>query len=172
MSVSAEDFRLAMRRLGGAVTIVSVSDGQQHAGLTATAVTSLSAEPPRLLACINQQGTTFETLSRGRRLAINVLAKQHVALAMRFAGIDGTPETERFDGPGWLDTDLGVKRLEDALVSFVCEVDSIVDVGSHGIVIGNIKDIHLSAEISAGSFDDPLCYLDGNWQTYASLETS
>ena len=60
--VTADAFKQGMRRLGGAVTIVSVAHDNIWAGLTATAVTSLSSSPPRLLACINQQGATFETV--------------------------------------------------------------------------------------------------------------
>ena len=83
MDVTADDFRQGMRRLGGAVSIVTAANGEAWAGLTATAVTSLSAEPPRLLACVNQQGATYDTLSKGRKMAINVLGVKHKALAMR-----------------------------------------------------------------------------------------
>lgn len=159
MAVSTEDFLQGMRRLGGAVTIVSVADGDTWAGLTATAVTSLSAEPPRLLACINRAGASFETLSRGRKLAVNVLGLEHQSLAMRFAGMDGVAETSRFDMGHWQVGALGVPYLADALVSFECEVSSILDAGSHGIVIGDISAVHTSKNET----QRPLFYMDGKW---------
>ncbi len=165
MPVSADEFRNGMRRLGGAVNIVTAADGDIWAGLTATAVTSLSAEPPRLLACINRQGVTYDIVSKGRTLGVNVLGRQHQALAMRFAGLNGEPETERFNDGEWLTSVSGAPLLESALVSFDCSVESILDAGSHAIVIGNIETIR-AADIDVA---DPLCYIDGNWATLTPI---
>ncbi|WP_417450837.1 flavin reductase family protein [Kordiimonas sp.] len=165
MPVSAEEFRQGMRRLGGAVNIVTAADGDVWAGLTATAVTSLSAEPPRLLACINRQGGTYDIVSRGRTLAVNVLGSAHKDLAMRFAGLSGEPETERFSDGDWETAVTGAPLLRDALVGFDCRVESILDAGSHAIVIGNIEAVRsLSDQVAA-----PLCYMDGKWATLAPL---
>lgn len=163
MSVSAEEFKQGMRRLGGAVNIVTASHEGTWSGLTATAVTSLSAEPPRLLACVNRQGATYDIISKGRTLGINVLGVQHRDLAMRFAGMSDEPETERFGGDQWTAGVTGAPLLSDALVCFDCEVENIMDVGSHGIVIGNIRDVRVP---HAGPVS-PLCYIDGEW---ASLD--
>jgi flavin reductase (DIM6/NTAB) family NADH-FMN oxidoreductase RutF len=165
VAVTAEEFRQGMRRLGGAVNIVTASDGTVWAGLTATAVTSLSAEPPKLLACINRQGVTYDIVSRGRTLAVNVLGCKHQALAMRFAGLSGEPETERFKDGDWAPGVTGAPLLADALVGFDCRVESILDAGSHAIVIGNIEAIH----VAPGMADDPLCYIDGKWATLTTL---
>lgn len=164
MTVSVDEFKQGMRHLGGAVTIVTTRRGEVVAGLTATAVTSLSASPPRLLACINRAGMTYETLSGGRTLCVNVLGCDHQALAERFAGLDGTPETERFTTVDWYALATGAPALTGALVSFDCRVESVLDVGSHGIVIGNI--VHVSAPDPK---QDPLCYKGGLWQTLTPL---
>lgn len=167
MPINVDEFCQGMRRLGGAVNIVTAADGDVWAGLTATAVTSLSAEPPRLLACINRQGLTFETLSHGRVMGVNVLGAAHKELAMRFAGLDGVEETDRFEGSDlWSSAETGAPLLKDALVSFDCSVESILDAGSHGIVIGNIEAVRMGD----GALADPLCYLDGRWMTMAPLD--
>jgi len=155
-----------MRRLGGAVNIVTASDGAVWAGLTATAVTSLSAEPPRLLACINRQGVTYDIVSRGRTLAVNVLGCKHEPLAMRFAGLSGEPETERFKDGNWVQGVTGAPLLDDALVGFDCRVESILDAGSHAIVIGNIE----AVRIGASDVGNPLCYIDGQWSTLTPID--
>lgn len=165
MAISIEDFKQGMRRLGGAVNIVTAADGAIWSGLTATAVTSLSAEPPRLLACINRQGVTFDTLSRGRSMGINVLGAEHQELAMRFAGMAGEAETDRFTDGGWFADTSGAPLLEGALVAFDCVVESILDAGSHGIVIGNIVAVHTSGD----DIKPPLFYLDGGWGTISTL---
>lgn len=165
MTITADEFRLGMRRLGGAVNIVTTAHEGIYAGLTATAVTSLSAEPPKLLACINRAGSTYEIISKGRCLGVNVLGVQHKDMAMLFAGMDGTPETDRFANGDWHVGKGGAPLLKDALVSFDCEVDSILDAGSHAIVIGAIA----SVKLPNGNDQSPLCYLDGEWMTMTPL---
>lgn len=166
MTVSAEEFKQGMRRLGGAVNIVTASHEGTWSGLTATAVTSLSAEPPRLLACVNRQGATYDIISRGRTLGVNVLGTQHKDLAMRFAGMDDEPETGRFNGSRWHAGLSGAPLLDDALVCFDCEVENIMDVGSHGIVIGNVRNVEIPNQ---GGFS-PLFYGDGKWASLNFLE--
>ncbi len=166
MTISVDQFKQGMRKLGGAVNIVTSSHGGVRAGLTATAVTSLSADPPRLLACVNRQGATYDIISRGRTLAVNVLGVQHKELAMQFAGMNGMAETERFDDGQWTSSGEGAPILSSALVSFDCEVDSIMDVGSHGIVIGNIR----SVIVPEGDSYSPLCYADGTWAKLEIIE--
>ncbi len=168
MPIAPDLFRQGMRRLGGAVTIVSTAHDDVRAGLTATAVTSLSAEPPRLLACINRQGGTYDIISRSRCLAVNVLGTDFKQLAMRFAGLDGEPETERFSEGIWFEAATGAPLLKGALVGFDCSVESILDAGSHAIVIGNIEAVNMP-EASAENLDDPLCYINGDWATLQVL---
>ncbi len=164
MSVTEDDFKQGMRRLGGAVNIVTTSSGDVWAGLTATAICSLSISPPRLLACVNRLGATYEKLSKGRNMCVNVLAVSHEELALKFAGLEGTTETERFEDGLWLAGKSGAPRLKGALASFDCEIESILDSGSHGIVIGRIIDVNLSSsDMSA-----PLFYMDG---TFTSLKS-
>lgn len=165
MSITIDEFKQGMRRLGGAVNIVTAASGEIWAGLTATAVTSLSAEPPRILACINRQGVTYDIVSKGRTLGVNVLGVNHQSLAMRFAGMNGEEETERFDDGEWFTNHSGAPLLKGALVSFDCTVESILDAGSHAIVIGNIEGVTLEDGKSA----DPLCYMDGDWGTFSKL---
>jgi len=161
MDVSQDRFKQGMRRLGGAVTLVTSAHEGVFAGLTATAVTSLSADPPRLLACVNRAGITYETISRGRCIAINVLGAQDKRLAERFAGMDGEIETDRFLEGVWETSITGAPMYTGALASFDCEIESILDAGSHAIVIGSIQEIRLGA----GENDTPLCYIDGDWAT-------
>jgi flavin reductase (DIM6/NTAB) family NADH-FMN oxidoreductase RutF len=166
MSITADEFKQGMRRLGGAVNIVTSAYDGVFAGLTATAVTSLSAEPARLLACINRAGITYETISKGRCMAVNVLGKEHKELAMRFAGLDGEPETDRFNAGDWITGETGAPMFGNALVSFGCEVESILDAGSHGIVIGRIAEVQVSEEETS----EPLCYIDGRWTTMTPID--
>ncbi|WP_262696280.1 flavin reductase family protein [Kordiimonas aquimaris] len=165
MSISADEFKKGMRRLAGAVNIVTTTDGSVKAGLTATAVTSLSAEPPRILVCVNRAGVTYETIIRGRTLGVSILSMQHKELAMQFAGMTNLSETDRFEKGAWMTDVTGAPLLKNALASFDCDVEDTMNVGSHCIVIGNIRAVHTSGDAEAS----PLCYADGTWTTLSPL---
>lgn len=153
MSVSPEDFRVGMRQLGGAVNVITTHHGDQSYGLTATAVCSVTAEPPRLLACVNKTGVTFKSIAESGSLVINTLCAEHKALAEVFAGMSGNAEDDRFYIGNW-DHSHGIPVLADALVSFRCEVSDIQDVGTHGIILADIKAI-------VPGKGEPLFYFDG-----------
>ena len=158
-SLPLDDFRLAMRRLVGAVSIVTTLDGDAPAGLTATAVTSFSAEPARLLACINLKGTTFRAIAESRRMAINLLAHRHEDLAKQFGGAPVSHD-ERFGMARWGTLTTGAPVLMDALAVFDCVVDEMMVAHSHAVIIGEIKAVLLSPRN-----DEPLLYADGQFTT-------
>lgn len=153
------DFRLAMRRLAGAVCIVGTTDGQRPTGLTATAVTALSAEPARLLACINLKGSTFRSIADSRRMSVNLLALHHADLATRFGGA-GPGAGELFEPGCWDTLTTGAPILRDALVSFDCVVDEMMVAHSHAVMIGEIKSVQMHPGRHA-----PLLYADGRYTT-------
>ncbi|QCI66594.1 flavin reductase family protein [Phreatobacter stygius] len=160
-AVGLAEFRAGMRALPGAVMVLTTADGGQRSGLTATAVCSLSAEPPRLLACVNKRGQTFQMMHRARRLAVNVLAEHHHALAECFAGFDRTVD-DRFMLGRWREVELGrLPVLDDAVVAFECDIAEIICAVSHGLVIADITAIHVAADAR------PLLYADGRFAALA-----
>lgn len=157
--VAIEHFRRGMRRLTGAVNLVTTAhEGKLH-GLTATAVSSLSGQPPRVLACVNVVGTTFQYILQSRRMGINVLGYRHLELARRFANMTDIGPADRFSDAHWISPHSGAPVLSDALVAFDCIVDEIFVTPSHGVIIGEIK------HVSFGPEGDPLLYNDGNFTT-------
>ena len=115
--VASTDFKQAMRYLAGAVTIVTTGSGEERRGLTATAVCSLSADPPRVIACINRNGITYEMISKSRKLGINILSAAHQTLAMRFAGMMDIGDVDRFGEGKWRTLSTGAPILDDALTA-------------------------------------------------------
>ena len=134
-AVGAEDFRRGMRRLAAGVTIVASAHGGERSGLTATAVTSLTAEPPQLLVCVNRSTAAHEQIRKGEALCVNALALEHRALAERFAGIGGIHGPGRFEAGSWTTLATGAPVLADALAAFDCVVVDAVDVATHTIFI-------------------------------------
>lgn len=82
---------------------------------------------------------------QSRHFTINILAQQHVDLAMVFAGLSGDESADRFESGDWQIGANGAPRLEDSLVSLECEIDSAMNRGTHRIYIGKVVDVHESA---------------------------
>lgn len=159
--VSAQDFRLGMRRLAGACAIVTT--GARHegrtswAGLTATAIASVSADPPRLLVCVNRNVWAHGQIAAGGSVGINVLGKSSEQLAMRFAGGKCAPH-EKFAEGRWLTSVTGAPLLADAIAAFDCHVAEIVAASSHDIFICDVLAVRAAAEA-----EQPLIYFNGGF---------
>ena len=155
-AVALTDFRLGMSRLASGVSVVATGSADDPAtwrGMTATAVSSLCAEPPSLVACINRGTGTYRELRQNSLFSVNLLSSQDVGLAQTFAGED-VFGAERFAPGAW---DLGTLRipvLATALASFECRVSESVDYGTHSLLIGAIASIRWMDETSSG----PLIY--------------
>ena len=79
-TVGADEFRTAMRRLAAGVSIISAPSPKGPLGITATAVTSLTAEPPSLLCCVNKNLLVGDAIRSMGRYAVNVLGQEHWTL--------------------------------------------------------------------------------------------
>lgn len=161
-SVSADTFKEAMRRLAAGVTIVTTRHGEVRGGLTATAVCSLSVDPPQLLVCVNRTAAAHVLIAEGENLCVNLLAHRHRDLAARFAGQTGILGADRFAAGRWGELKTGAPVLEDALASFDCVVTEKVPASTHTIFIGRVVDVHLRSN------GRPLLYAGG---AYAMART-
>lgn len=155
-------FKAGMRQLVGGVTAIATALDGRKTGLTATAVCSVSAEPPRLLVCVNCRGETYEMIGASRAFSVNILAREHETLAKRFAGLLPLEQGDKFADGVWESAATGAPMLQDALASFDCRVSMIMDTGSHGVVIGDIQHVRVR---DGGS---PLLYSAGEFTTTAA----
>jgi flavin reductase (NADH)/flavin reductase len=96
MTISRDVFRTGMRHLAAGVCVITTSaHGGGRFGLTATAVCSVSADPPTLLVCLNNSTTTCKEILESGRFAVNVLAGHDQEIAQVFAS--PLPPEERFN---------------------------------------------------------------------------
>lgn len=149
----AGDFRAAMRRLASTVCILTTRAGGQRRGMTATAVMSLSVDPPSLAVSINRSASINGLLQAGEAFAVNLLAEAHDPLAMRFAG--GAPPDARFDGLDWKDDNWGAPHLPEAAASLACVVEARFEHATHTLVVGGVREVRLSGRTS------PLLFANG-----------
>lgn len=131
--VSARDpgrFLEGMRQLASGVCIIATRHEDRRYGLTATAVCSLSTEPPALLVCINHSAEAHAAIHASRFLSVHVLSEEHVDVARRFATAKGEAKFE--DAP-WAEHESGMPHLVGALASFDCCVDAIWECETHSV---------------------------------------
>ncbi|HSI41434.1 MAG TPA: flavin reductase family protein [Xanthobacteraceae bacterium] len=157
----AETFRQAMRQFAGGVAIVTAGTGADRTGLTATAITSLSAEPSALVVCVNRSASAWPLILREQAFGVNLLAVGHVGLAKRFAGVDGVKGAARYEQGLWTRLETGVPVLADALAAFDCAVEEVFERHSHAVLIGRVRAVH------AGLPGDPLLYWQGGYRSLA-----
>ena len=139
-------FRAAMRQLAGAVSVITTGEGANRSGLTATAVTSLSVDPPTVMVCVNLTSSTLPILKSEQRFAINLLNQSQQAIADRFAGRTGLKGAARYGEDGWTRLSTGAPALEGALAVIDTELEEVIERHSHAILIGRVKAVILSPD--------------------------
>jgi flavin reductase (DIM6/NTAB) family NADH-FMN oxidoreductase RutF len=140
-------FRSVMRRVAGGVSIITAGRDDDITGMTVTSLTSLSANPPRLLVSINRQASSFALIERYRLFGISILNadQQHLADHFSNARLKGK---QRFEGTTWSAGSTGVPLLGKALAAVECQVEEIIERHSHGIIVGRLLSMDLSHRLS------------------------
>lgn len=147
--ISIPEFRNGMSLLVGAVNVITTDGAAGLAGFTASAVCSVTDQPPTLLVCMNRSSFAHRFFVENRSICVNVLSAGQQDLSALFANRDVTMES-RFAQVAWLPLSTGAPALEGALVNFDGVITHIHDVGSHSIFITELRDIRLASESSQG----------------------
>lgn len=152
MTISAEDFKRALSRRASGVAVVTARNGERIHGMTVSAFTEVSLEPPLVLVCADKASNTLPVIRAGGVFAINVLARDQQALSNRFAV--KKDEDKRFDGLEFDVGRTGAPLLRGVAVNIDCRVVAEHDAGDHVVYIGQVEEVR--------SFDrDPLLYFRG-----------
>lgn len=156
--VTKEEFKKVMGSFAAGVTIVTtVDDSGARLGLTATAFTSLSMEPPLCLVCIDKRGASHDAVVVNRRFAVNFLSADQTELSNRFA----SRRDDKFDG---IDvaagSETGCPLLGGALATLECELVDVFPGGDHSIFVGKLVSVS-AADLS------PLLYFRGGYRGLA-----
>jgi flavin reductase (DIM6/NTAB) family NADH-FMN oxidoreductase RutF/DNA-binding GntR family transcriptional regulator len=151
-AVDARTFRHVVGHLASGVTLVTTRTAHGDFGMTASSVTSLSMDPPMMLACLNSASPTSAAVSQAGRYAVNVLGEAHGHLAQQFA----TPRADKFAGVRILEGTLGLPLLADSLARIECQVVEEVQAATHTIFLGRVVDAHAEE-------GNPLTYFRGGF---------
>jgi flavin reductase (DIM6/NTAB) family NADH-FMN oxidoreductase RutF len=157
------NFLQAMRRLIATVTIITAGDEAARAGMVATAVMSVSADPPSLVVGINRESGVWQAVKDTGRFSVNLLGTHHTGLVHPFSGqLQGE---ERFTLGQWHRHASQTPYLADAVVSLFCRVDGSLDYGTHTLFVGAVDDIRIGANES-----EPLLWRNGSFANAVPLD--
>lgn len=142
MTVSCQEFRDAMARLGAAVNVVTTDGSAGRAGFTASAVCSVTDDPPTLLVCLNRASRGNALFKANGVLCVNTLASGQTALSDAFAGKGGLDTDGRFALAQWSRLATGAPVLDEAaIVAFDCRIAEVVEKGTHSVLFAEIQAI-------------------------------
>ena len=151
--IGPDDFRKVLSHFASGVTIVTTTDADgRPTGLTASAFTSVSLDPPLILVCVSHKSQSFPSLRDRGRFAVNFLRSDHQELSKRFA----TTRLDKFEGVPHRMGDLGMPVLTEALAHVECVTADAHVAGDHTVFIGRID--------ACGTADgEPLIYFRGKY---------
>lgn len=139
-------FRDAMARLGAAVNVVTTDGPAGRYGFTASAVCSVTDEPPMLLVCVNRSNNSYAATKDNGVLCVNVLTHAQQALSPVFAGLTDVPQPRRFSYGSWTSIVTGAPALIGAAVSFDCRVTKAVPAGTHDVLFCEVEDLRTGSD--------------------------
>lgn len=159
-----EKFRGAMRRLAATVTIISTGEGDQRHGMTATAVASLSVDPPSILVCVNRQAGMHPYMIENEKFCVNVLHRDQAEAAIAFAG--KLDRESRFGVGNWVSDDHGTPYLLDAQANLFCRKVNAIPYASHTIFLAEVCDVRMLDCVA------PLVYSNGDYMEAVHRHTA
>lgn len=139
-----EAFREAMRHTLSGVAVLTTDGAAGRGGVTVSSLSSLSLEPPSVIACVHQDNRTLAQILGNGVFAANVLGAGQERVANCFAGLIAELREDRFAVARWQVLETGAPVLEGALSSFDCELAQVHAFGTHRILIGRV--LALSAQ--------------------------
>jgi flavin reductase (DIM6/NTAB) family NADH-FMN oxidoreductase RutF len=158
VSVATDALKQLLGRRAVAVAIVTARVGDRVHGMTVTAYTEVSLEPPLVLVCADQSSNTHPVIAAGGVFALNLLSDGQAELSNRFASKQD--EDRRFEGLAWETAATGAPILPDVLGALDCRVVAAHEAGDHVIYIGRIEALRVSPE------REPLLYQRGTYGTF------
>ena len=154
MALDSEKFKQVLGCWATGVTIVTAKHQDEIHGMTVSACSEVSLDPPLVLVCADRSSDTHGVIARGEVFAVNLLAAGQHDLSNRFAR--SKDEHLRFEGLERKQGATGCPHIPDALATLDCRVVQAVEAGDHVIYIGRVE--------AAEALDhEPLLYFRGRY---------
>ena len=156
MPVNPIHFRTALSRFASGVTVVTTRDAEGRPfGITVSAFSSLSLDPPLVLVCIDRGAFIHDTFQAGGVFVVNILAADQEELSRLFA----SRAPDKFEGLGYTRGLADAPVLDHALATIECRLRAAYEGGDHTIFVGEVQHAHVRDD------GHPLIYYRGGYAT-------
>lgn len=158
-SVAPEAFKRAAAMFPSGVVVVTSRHGGTVHGITVSAFSSLSLDPPQILVCVSRWSKLNLMIQRSNAFAANILASDQAHLSAEFAR-PGREPLESFDDMN-VDNTTGVtgSPVLGAVAAYLdCAVVMACECGDHSVYMGDV----LAAD--ADPAKSPLLYFDRGYR--------
>jgi len=152
-----------MSRAASTVSLVITDGPSGRTGLTVSAMSSVSADPPILLACVHEQSSAAAAILGNGVFCVNLLRQEQSYLSDLFAG---QFKEDKFAAAAWHSGATGAPRLAGALASFDCRLLRAERVATHHVLFGAVAEVEMSTS------GNPLVYANrayGRWSRLQEL---
>jgi 3-hydroxy-9,10-secoandrosta-1,3,5(10)-triene-9,17-dione monooxygenase reductase component len=154
-------FRHILGRFATGVTVLTTADGGEPHGCTVNAFSSLSLDPPLVLACLRRESALLRTAEASEAFAVNILGEHQLSVARFFATRARERGAGGFAGLAWRAGATGSPVLDGVAAYLDCAVHALHDGGDHMICVGRVREM--------GSGDArPLVFADGSFGSFGS----
>lgn len=150
--LTPDEFRDVIGSFASGVTVITALHDDTPFGTTASAVSSLSLEPPMLLICMSRESSTGQAVAASGRFAVNILTEDQEQEAVRFAG-----KGDKFKGVRLDSGEQGEPLLAGALATLECRVTEEVTGGTHTVFLAEVE------RASGSGSGAPLAYFRGEF---------
>jgi len=150
--------KLAGHWLTGVSVVTTLDPDGKPVGMTMSAVTSLSMNPPQFLICVDNRAKTLAAIIATGHFCINYLRQDQENLSTAFA----KRGEDRFAALAHRVEHTGSPVLEGAIAFIECTVNAVHPGGDHTIIVGDA--VH--GDAPGG---EPLAYFRGSYRRLESL---
>ena len=141
--MSSERLREALGRWASGVAIVTSRAGERVHGMTVSAFSSVSLDPPLVLVCADKASDTYAVIAEAGFFAVNILSSEQQDLSNRFAS--EKDEHRRFVGLETREAVTGAPLLPGCLAHLDCQLVATHDAGDHVIYVGRVEAVEEDA---------------------------
>jgi flavin reductase (DIM6/NTAB) family NADH-FMN oxidoreductase RutF len=134
-----ENLRQVMRNWASGVTVVTAKDGGQFHGMTVSAFTSISLQPPLVIVSLDKTSRTHELVKNSQHFGITILSDDQKEISDRFAGRIPALDENRFVGLAVETLKSGAPFIVGGLAYLDCHIVHTFDTGLHTLFIGEVE---------------------------------
>ncbi|MDP2376365.1 flavin reductase family protein [Reyranella sp.] len=142
--MNADSKKTVLRMIPYGIYVLTSDDGKGSiSASTVNWVTQSAFTPPLVVVAVKIDSGTYQTIKSAQTFAINMLGKDHKNLAFTFFKPADVSDG-KISGQAFRTGTTGAPILIDTLGAIECRVTSIVELGDHHIIVGEVVDAHLN----------------------------